>query len=334
MNRYYGTKIDRPSRGSKCVHDARPLHLVLSSPHFPAVQTEGLCVLYLSRTVMALRLTTLIFCAAAVFGQETAPLPQPPPEVDAALRARIKQFYQAHVDGKFRVADQVVAEESKDFFFAAPKPQYLGYTIIRINYHPGFQEAEAVVSCLSDWYFHGEKAKVNLPITSSWKLIDGKWFWYVVPVKEVKTPFGTMNFDSGAPPTPRPAIPGDPRELAARILQQVQVDKTELMLSSYQDSTGEIKIFNKMQGPIHITADINSRFPGLTFELDKQDVKAGESATLTIHCSPKDRVPKPTLTATIFVEPTNQTIPVKLQFAIPPDIEKQIPKEARDAVRH
>ncbi len=283
---------------------------------------------------MRLRFTALLLCAAAALAQEASPTLQAPPETDAALRARIEQFYQAHVEGKFRVADEVVAEESKDYFFAAPKIRYLSYHIVRINYHPGFQEAEAVVSCLSDWYFHGEKAKVNIPVTSFWKVTDGKWYWYVVPVTQMKTPFGTMNYDSNAPAEPKPALPGDPRELAAKILQQVQVDKTELLLSSYQESTGEVKILNRMQGPIHITADINSRFPGLTFELDKKDVKAGESATLTIRCNPKDQVPKPTLTATIFVEPTNQTIPIKLTFAIPPEIEKQIPKEARDVIRH
>ena len=40
-------------------------------------------------------------------------------EMDEALRARIHKFYQAHVDAKYRIADQVVAEDSKDLFFAA-----------------------------------------------------------------------------------------------------------------------------------------------------------------------------------------------------------------------
>ena len=39
-----------------------------------------------------------------------------PPHVDQTLRERVKIFYQAHVDGKFRVADTVVHEDSKDAF--------------------------------------------------------------------------------------------------------------------------------------------------------------------------------------------------------------------------
>ena len=44
-----------------------------------------------------------------------------PPEVDEALRARITRFYQAFIDGKFRLADALVADDSKDVFFAAEK---------------------------------------------------------------------------------------------------------------------------------------------------------------------------------------------------------------------
>ncbi len=277
----------------------------------------------------------LILCVFALAAQEKKPEPPAaPPEVDAALRARIQQFYQAHVDGKYRLADQVVAEDSKDWFFAAAKPRYLGFEIIRINYSDEFKKAEAVVSCQADWYVRGTKMKVNLPSTSLWKVVDGQWFWYIVPVTEVKTPFGTMNYNGGAvkdgaPPAAVPGLPGDPQVLAQKILEQVQTDKQDLLLSSYEASSGEVKIFNKMQGPITLRAEIDGAFPGLTFKLDKTEVKAGDSATLQIRFKPKDRVAKPSLTARVYVEPTAQVLPVKLTFAIPPEIEKLIPKDAR-----
>jgi hypothetical protein len=55
-----------------------------------------------------------------------------PPEVDEALRARVTKFYQAHVDGKYRLADEVVAEDSKDAFFEARKPRYRKFELSRI----------------------------------------------------------------------------------------------------------------------------------------------------------------------------------------------------------
>lgn len=285
---------------------------------------------------MTLRFSTMMFCACMLFAQdkpsETGPVP--PPDVDAALRARISQFYQAHVDGKFRVADEVVAEESKDAFFAAAKPRYHSFQIVRINYSDNFTKADAVVFCKSDWFFNGKVSVVNLPASSTWKVIDGKWFWYAVVSNEQKTPFGTMHFDTGkqsdgAQAGPAPVIPGDPQVLAQRILQSVRTDKQALMLSGYEPSSGEVKITNGLQGSISIRVDINGRFPGLSFTLDKADLKAGESAVLKITCDPKNRNPKPSLTAQVYVEPTNQVIPIELTFALTPELEKQIPKELR-----
>jgi hypothetical protein len=41
------------------------------------------------------------------------------PEVNQALRARIGEFYQEQVGGKFRHAEALVAEETKDYFYSA-----------------------------------------------------------------------------------------------------------------------------------------------------------------------------------------------------------------------
>ncbi len=285
--------------------------------------------------MMRLWISVILCTCSALCQDRTSAAPQPPPEVDAALRSRIRQFYQAHVDGKYRLADAVVAEESKDVFFAAAKPRYLGFEIIRINYSADFTQADAVISCDSDWYIQGKKMKVKLPSTSRWKVIDGQWYWYVSQQSsEAKTPFGTMHYNSGdggesKAPVPVPALPGDPRVLAQKILEQVQADKKELMLSSYEPSKGEVKITNRMQGAISIRADIDGKFAGLTFSLDKSEVKAGDSATLTIVCEPKDRIAKPALTARIYVEPTGQILPVALTFDIPPELKKLIPKDAQ-----
>ena len=73
---------------------------------------------------IAILLTSVSLVTAAA--QDPADLfRKAPPEVDDALRQRVTAFYQAHVDGKFRAADQFVAEDSKDAFFEAPKRRYL-----------------------------------------------------------------------------------------------------------------------------------------------------------------------------------------------------------------
>src|SRR5260370_24279308 len=67
-----------------------------------------------------------------------------PPDVDEALRARITGFYQAHVDKKFRQADQFVAEDTKDFYYESNKPAYLSFNIGKITYSENFTKAKAI----------------------------------------------------------------------------------------------------------------------------------------------------------------------------------------------
>ena len=84
--------------------------------------------------------------AVCLFGQAATDLFQKaPPAVDEALRARISKFFQAHIDGKFRQAEVLVAEDSKDFFYSANKPKYLGFEIKEIAYSENFTKAKATV---------------------------------------------------------------------------------------------------------------------------------------------------------------------------------------------
>ena len=105
-----------------------------------------------------LRVTPLILVAAATFaqtppatpGQAPPPAsPQAPPEVDAALRARVSQFYQLEVAGKFNQALQLVAEDTKDLFVGSSKPIYRSYEIQDIRYSDDFTTARLVVLVLS-----------------------------------------------------------------------------------------------------------------------------------------------------------------------------------------
>jgi hypothetical protein len=272
-----------------------------------------------------------LFASFFAFSQTSSPVDpkitseQAPPQTDAALRERIKQFYQAHVDGKFRLANKVVAEDSQDFFFAVSKPRYLSFEIVRINYSPDFTRADAVVACRHEFVVEGHKFDSKVPVTSHWKLINGEWFWYVEPVSEIKTPFGVMragpNKDGSEPPT---VIP-DARAAAQAILSAVQPDKTEVQLSAYEPSSAEVHIKNGMLGPVQLNVNIDAALPGLSATLDKTQVKAGDTATLKFAYEPKDRSGKAPLTARVSVQPTDQVFVIKLTFAPPPATQKPAP---------
>src|SRR5262245_19462395 len=95
---------------------------------------------------MMFRLILFVILAAALLAQAPADLfNKPPVEVDAALRARIDEFYGYHVIQQFRLAEALVAEDTKDFFYSHNKPLYLSFQISRIEYSKDFTKAKATV---------------------------------------------------------------------------------------------------------------------------------------------------------------------------------------------
>src|SRR5262245_31278623 len=94
------------------------------------------------REAVMSRASLALLMATALCAQD-----KPPAEVDQALRGRIAKFYQAHVDGKFRQADELVADDTKDYFYEAKKTRFLSYEIQRIEYSENFTRALAIVLC-------------------------------------------------------------------------------------------------------------------------------------------------------------------------------------------
>ncbi len=70
-----------------------------------------------------------------------APLAAPPPGVERALRERVRPFYEGFVDGKFRKAYEIVADDSKDAFLTLPKPHYDGFEIQKVVFSDDFSTA-------------------------------------------------------------------------------------------------------------------------------------------------------------------------------------------------
>ncbi|MGH9667955.1 MAG: hypothetical protein ACRD9L_26355, partial [Bryobacteraceae bacterium] len=68
------------------------------------------------------------FCGLSLLAQDSAEaLDSAPPPVEQALRARITQYFQAYVDGKWRVAERLVADDSIDAFLGADKDRLLSF---------------------------------------------------------------------------------------------------------------------------------------------------------------------------------------------------------------
>jgi hypothetical protein len=238
-----------------------------------------------------------------------------PPAVDEALRARITKFFQLHVDAKFRQAEALVAEDSKDFFYSANKPKYLGFEIKNIVYTDDFTKAKAVVVAQMVVMAPGFLDKpVPVPIPSRWKLENGDWFWYIDQDELNTTPFGKMKAGDKASGNGTgaslPAIPGP--EEAARMLAGVKAEPEEAELKVKKPGTAEFTIVNTMPGNVTLALD-ELHFPGFTAALDTTELAPGAKAHVTVEWKPGYYAAK-FLEARVRVSPTNQLLRLKVKF--------------------
>ncbi|MBZ5580803.1 MAG: hypothetical protein LAQ30_01120 [Acidobacteriia bacterium] len=247
-------------------------------------------------------LTLAALFAAVLAAQESKPQ-EPPPDVDKALRARIAEFYQYHVDAQYRKAESLVAEDTKDFFYTANKPKYLSFVIQSIAYSDDFTKAKAVVLCeqyLAMPIFAGRPMKVPTP--STWKLEDGKWYWYVDPASLRVTPFGT----SVSAPAPAagslPAIP----TTAEFALNKVKADKSSLSLKPGE--SGEVTFSNSAPG--RMTVALEDKVPGIEVTPGSVQMNQGEKAAfkLKVLDGAKSAV------VSFKVEQTAEILPVRVEI--------------------
>jgi hypothetical protein len=237
-----------------------------------------------------------------------------PPDVDEALRERVGLFYQAHVDAKFRLADTVVHEDSKDAFFVAEKTQYKGFEIVRINYSDNFTKARVVTVVVTDFTMPGFRStEARVPLTTMWKQDQGQWWWYVEPPKgDKESPFGVMKPGEGGDPNHPFAVL---RKMPSidEIRSQVSVNKTEVRLGS-GEATDEVVVTNRMPGPVTLELEWPVH-QGFEARLDQAELKGGESAKILFHTESPERGESKILEAKLRVMPTNHVIPIRVTLA-------------------
>ena len=245
--------------------------------------------------------------AALAFGQSNDPFkPKPPADVDAALRARVQEFFDLHAKGQFRKAEELVAEDTKDFFYISNKTKYLSFEVTRIDYSANFTAAKVLTVCEQYIMMPGfTDHPMKVPATSTWKLENGKWYWYVDQDALLNTPWGRMKpgafpeRGAAAPPS-LPIIPTSADFLA----HQIQLDKTAVSLKAGESA--EVTIANGMSGPVMLS--VPDAMPGLEAKLDKGTLQGRGKATLTLRAAKGAK----SGVLNIQVEPTMQRLPLQI----------------------
>jgi hypothetical protein len=262
-----------------------------------------------------------------------------PPEVDLALRARVTQFFQLEVEGKYHQAEQLVAEDTKDLFVGSSKPTYQGFAIESIKYSGDFTKAQVVVWAKRQMPvegFMGHPLMSKLP--SRWRLENGLWCYYVDPKTDMPPTFPGRP-GPAAVPVPTVAAPGaaavppmlpvrpvpvgpsagnphapPPLAVAPTVPKLLSASKLAVDLKSSAPSSDQVLITNPTPfATVLLLTD--PKIKGLAAALDRPTLKPFEKATLSIQWSGGPQIPERPVTITVKSQRTSQVIPITVTFS-------------------
>ena len=271
----------------------------------------------------------LVWLPLIAFGQQN-----PPPEVDQALRARVTQFLQYHVEGNFRKAYDMVAEDTQEEYFNMGKAQLQGFKIDDVKFTDNFTKASVTATMSKMINVVGQEFPMSAPSTTTWKIEGGKWVWYNETKPAWTTPLGPASAPAAAPKSNNAADLVLPKEFddktiaaAARdILQQVNVDKKEVTLAADQRSEAKVIFHNGMTGSVKLEL-YAPEIPGFTATLEQSTVRAAGDVSLVFRYQPGEQTnrrnsagnpvaPDP-ISVQLTVQPLNQVFMIRVNFAAP-----------------
>jgi hypothetical protein len=269
--------------------------------------------------------TRMVLLAFPLIALAQSSPPSPPAEVDAALRARANQFFQYYVDGNFRKAYDMVAEDTKDAYFNGTKNRLKNFQLGNIKYSDNFTRAEVTLNANREVFVMGHSVPMTISIPTTFKIEDGKWVWYEVPIKEVIEPTGLYQPNPAKPGAnasasglPTDLSPEALRSAAVKLLGQTGVDKSVVVVAADKASDAKVVFHNGLGGTVQVRLVVLGDNPGFTAKLEKTLVNPGEDSNLLVHYDPPG-TPQLLLPVTLrlMVSPTAQTLDVAVKFAMP-----------------
>jgi hypothetical protein len=264
-----------------------------------------------------LRLSLITVFAAVALAQapEKPPAKTPPPEVDQALRERMKQFYDLQIQGQYRKSETYIAEDTKDWFYTISKPRYKSFQVDHIEYNDDFTQAKAMIWV--ERYFSAPGFPPDMAVRgltpSTWKLENGLWVWYQDQSAPIRLPWGTITPEPAsqtagapaAPPAMPPGVSGPPANLAALIGNKVKADQTSVTLKS--GGSAQVTFANSALGPM--TLKVDSKPAGVTVEPESADVAANGKQTLTLSAAKDAKAG----VVRVRIEQTGEIIPLAVE---------------------
>jgi len=239
-----------------------------------------------------------------------------PPDVDEALRARVKVFFDLGREGKFRRADELVAEDSKDQFFEMEKRRCQTWELDQIKYSDKFSKAQVQITCDTEMFMPpAGRMPVRMPVRSTWKVVEGQWYFYLEPLGETRmTPFGPMRVSKPEDvKDPRASLPGfNNQPNLEHVRKAARLSKGSIILQANQASTDYLEIAHALPGELELSL-VGPKVDGLEMKIDPPKLKGGQKGRITFTFKPVGPVPR-AVDMTVRIESTGQSLPFMLNF--------------------
>jgi len=248
--------------------------------------------------------------ASVALAQNPSIFHKAPPEVEEKLRARVIQFYTLYLQGKFRLAEALVAEEGRDLYYTMQKAPIRTFQLEQITWDDDFKNATVLVACLSATPRTAAEG-LWVPINGRWRLDNGEWYMVIKP-RSTTTPFGTMKFDDPRNFKPQPFQRPTLEMLKANAFQ-VAPQKLEFPANATESVTRRATIQNNMAGVLTVLVQ-DPKLPGLSVVLADRNVLPNTGATLEITYSPEVAKITGTREVRLSLQPVNQEVVIQLQF--------------------
>jgi hypothetical protein len=217
--------------------------------------------------------------AATAWAQQPSPAAA---EAEGALRARAEQFFKLQVEKKYRQAESMVAEDTKDDYYNGNKFNIKDFSIDRIELLDDNTRAKVTIKARVTMTVPGAgMIDLDAPSLTLWKLEDKEWVWYSDHAKAVETPFGTVkpqegpNKSDGPPPTL--AMAGKAPDIAT-LQSLVKIDQTSVVLTA-EAPEQTVTVSNDLPGGADIELGINQA-TGFTVDVDKKHLASGEKTLI------------------------------------------------------
>jgi hypothetical protein len=274
-----------------------------------------------------LRILAFALLATALPAQDSVkPVAKPPAKVDQALRARVNQFYQDFMKGRFSDAETLVAPETRNYFISIRKEKYTSCEVKGVDYSDKFKFAQVAAVCERNIMFQGFVGHpLKSTVASAWKLEHGKWYWYVDPNAPHVGPMGLLGAlmpraGAVAPPS-SPAQAGQPAPAAAPVvlptlaalttpdiaLHKVSADKQSLALKTGE--SGGVAFSNSALGAMSVSL-YGAPPEGFEVTPTKADLQPNGKATVAVKAL--EGAKSAVLNFQVF--PTGEVISVKVDI--------------------